>query len=173
MGAFLLAEQHGSGGRDGAENRAGGASVAAAQTDPRWVCAGAETHTGAWSLVGGVVFLLRAVKPLRGCGGHRVGFMLQWGDVTQVEKPVLWPSQLPRGRRCHCSSREEVALRGPLGSAAAVCAAGCASHNTQGPYGSRTVRGLVCSLTRAAGQTTQMRGRVSKVSPGLDLVTRE
>lgn len=63
-GAFLLAEQHGSGGRDRAENRAGGAGVAAAQTDPRWVCPGAETHTGAQSLVGGVVCLLGAVKPL-------------------------------------------------------------------------------------------------------------
>lgn len=67
-GAFLLAEQHGSRGRDGAENRAGGA-----QTDPRWVCAGAETRTGAQSVVGGVVFLLGAVKPLQGCGGRQSG----------------------------------------------------------------------------------------------------
>lgn len=43
----------------------------------------------------------------------------------------------------------------------------------EGPTVHGPVRGVVGSLTRAAGQTTQMRGRVSKVSPRLGLVTRE
>lgn len=114
--------------------------------DVSWRCNAHRRRQNLWAALS-LLWAQRSPWRLQWTGS--VGFMLQWGDITQVGARVV--ATAASSGDCHWSSREKVDLRGTVGNTAnKYVLKGCAfPQHLQAPYFMYPfMERLFCSLSR-------------------------